>query len=225
MIDALKVGKFTMERRRSRDDLRDEVEKIVIQAPCQVGWDEMAGDDMIRFCGQCKKNVHNLSTLPDDRLAEVLAERKIKETCVIMSKDKNGRVRFDNCPVALRKVRDHYRKVAVSLLLIAAWSLALSADAQGLVGAPPVVCNGGGGGAEMGQMADFGYDTARDISRGITLCSLILVALWPVKKETRENLRKLALTVVARTCVPIFIHLAGTFAINNYGGSMGAGGL
>ena len=219
MIDALKVGKFTMERRRSRDDLRDEVEKIVIQAPCQVGWDEMAGDDMIRFCGQCKKNVHNLSTLPDDRLAEVLAERKIKETCVIMSKDRNGRVRFDNCPVALRKVRDHYRKVAVSLLLIAAWSLALSADAQGLVGAP--VDRPFGYSTEIQEYADFGYDTARDISRGITLCSLILVALWPVKKETRENLRKLALTVIARTCVPVFIHLVGTFAINNYGGTGG----
>ncbi len=209
-----------MQRRgRSREDLRDEVERIVIQAPCQVGWDEMAGDDMIRFCGQCKKNVHNLSTLPDDRLAEVLAERKIKETCVIMSKDKDGRVKFDNCPVALRKVRDHYKKVAVSLLLIAAWSLALSADAQGLVGAP--VDPRYGSGAEVGQLADFGYDTARDISRGITICSFILVALWPVKKETRENLRKLALTVIARTCVPIFIHLAGTFAINNYGGSGG----
>lgn len=217
MIEPLKVGIFTMERRgRSREDLRDEVEHIVIQAPCQVGWDEMAGDDMIRFCGQCKKNVHNLSTLPDDRLAEVLAERKIKETCVIMSKDKDGRVKFDNCPVALRKVRDHYKKVAVSLLLIAAWSLALSADAQGLVGAPvdPRYYYSN----EFQEFRDFGYDTARDISRGITLCSLILVALWPVKKETRENLRKLALTVVARTCVPVFIHLAGTFAINNYGG-------
>lgn len=209
-----------MERRgRSREDLRDEVEHIVIQAPCQVGWDEMTGDDMIRFCGQCRKNVHNLSTLPDDRLAEVLAERKIKETCVIMSKDKNGRVRFDNCPVALRKVRDHYRKVAVSLLLIAAWSLALSADAQGLVGAP--VDQPFGYSSEVQEFVDFGYDTARDISRGITICSFILVALWPVKKETRENLRKLALTVVARTCVPIFIHLAGTFAITNYGGSGG----
>lgn len=209
-----------MQRRgRSREDLRDEVERIVIQAPCQVGWDEMTGDDMIRFCGQCKKNVHNLSTLPDDRLAEVLAERKIKEACVIMSKDKDGRVKFDNCPVALRKVRDHYKKVAVSLLLIAAWSLALSADAQGLVGAP--VDPRFGSEAEVGQLADFGYDTARDISRGITICSFILVALWPVKKETRENLRKLALTVIARTCVPVFIHLAGTFAINNYGGSGG----
>lgn len=202
-----------------RDLLREEVKRIVIDAPCKVGWDEMDGDEKVRFCGQCKKNVHNLSTIPTRELEEVLKRRKIEPTCVIMSRREDGSVKFDNCPVVLRKARNHICKVAVNLLLIAAWPLALSADAQGLVGAPVDPRNGSG--AEVGQLADFGYDTARDISRAITAVSFLLVVLWPITKEKRNNLSKLSLTILARLCVPFFVHLAGTFAINNYGGQLG----
>ncbi len=176
----------------------------------------MEGDRGKRFCGECKMNVYNLSELSESDLEEVLDRRERERTCVYMRRGDDGRIIFENCPVMLRSARDRIFKTALNLALIAAWSIALSADAQHLVGAP--VDPRYGSGAEVGQLADFGYDTARDISRGITFLSFVLVALWPVKKETRNNARKMLLTVIARLAVPFFVHLAGTFAINNYGG-------
>src|SRR3954452_5823731 len=37
------------------------LESIRIASPCKANWDDMVGDERARFCGQCAKNVYNLS--------------------------------------------------------------------------------------------------------------------------------------------------------------------
>src|SRR5262245_30602687 len=37
--------------------------RLRIASPCSADWDEMTGDDRVRFCGRCRKNVYNLSEM------------------------------------------------------------------------------------------------------------------------------------------------------------------
>ncbi len=76
---------------------------------------------------------------------------------------------------------------------------------------------------EVGQLADYGYDTARDLVR--LLCSLSLMLAIPVgilllrtrkgKSHAKYAIAKVIALVIA---VPVSIHLIGTFLINNFGG-------
>src|SRR4051812_47184360 len=37
------------------------LDRITIASPCTASWDDMAGDDRVRFCASCQKDVYNLS--------------------------------------------------------------------------------------------------------------------------------------------------------------------
>jgi len=93
----------------------------------------------------------------------------------------------------------------------------LPSRGPGLVGAP--VDPRYGQSNEVGQLADFGYDTARDISRFVTLLagliSTVIAGLYLRKNSTQQRLIKAGSLVVI---APLVVHLLGTFMINNYGG-------
>jgi hypothetical protein len=70
-------------------------------------------------------------------------------------------------------------------------------------------------------MADYGYDTARDISRLLTAISLlisIIVATFFLKGRKSITGSAVAKAVVLVLAVPTIVHLMGTFMINNFGG-------
>lgn len=41
----------------------DVLNRLRINNPCTARWDDMQGNDEVRFCGHCAKNVHNLSAM------------------------------------------------------------------------------------------------------------------------------------------------------------------
>ena len=43
-----------------------------VSSPCPASWDRMTGDNMIRFCGQCKLNVYNLAEMSREEVAAVV---------------------------------------------------------------------------------------------------------------------------------------------------------
>jgi hypothetical protein len=95
------------------------------------------------------------------------------------------------------------------------------AHAQGLVGAP--VDPRYGQSNEVGQMADFGYDTARDISRVVTALSTIPSSMAGMKiafgqRDGGEAAMNVAKGLGVGFGGPTAVHLIGTFAINNFGG-------
>ena len=57
------------------------VDNIRVAAPCSASWDAMTGDDRVRACGDCQKNVYNLSDLTRDE-AEALIREKEGRLCV-----------------------------------------------------------------------------------------------------------------------------------------------
>ncbi len=96
-----------------------------------------------------------------------------------------------------------------------------AAHAQGLVGAP--VDPRYGQSNEVGQMADYGYDTARDISRVVTALSTVPSSMAGMKiafgsRDGGESAMNVAKGLGIGFGGPTAVHLMGTFAINNFGG-------
>ena len=111
--------------------------------------------------------------------------------------------------------------LAPQLVLMALGVYDHAAHAQGLVGAP--VDPRFGQSNEVGQLADYGYDTARDISRVVTALSTIPSSLAGMKiafgqRDGGEAAMNVAKGLGVGFGGPTAVHLIGTFAINNFGG-------
>jgi hypothetical protein len=111
--------------------------------------------------------------------------------------------------------------MAPQLVLIALGVYDQVAHAQGLVGAP--VDPRYGQSNEVGQMADFGYDTARDVSRVVTAMSTVPSSMAGMKiafgqRDGGESAMNVAKGLGIGFGGPTAVHLIGTFAINNFGG-------
>jgi hypothetical protein len=111
--------------------------------------------------------------------------------------------------------------LAPQLLLVAFGVYDQCVHAQGLVGAP--VDPRFGQSNEVGMMADFGYDSARDISRVVTAVSTIPSSMAGMKiafgqRDGGESAMNVAKGLGIGFGGPTAVHLIGTFAINNFGG-------
>lgn len=111
--------------------------------------------------------------------------------------------------------------LAPQLVLIAIGVCDQAAHAQGLVGAP--VDPRYGQSNEVGQLADYGYDTARDLSRVVTALSTVPSSLAGMKiafgqRDGGESAMNVAKGLGVGFGGPTAVHLLGTFAINNFGG-------
>lgn len=96
------------------------LELIQIATPCEASWDDMKGDNRVRFCGQCKLHVYNISDMPRDEAEQLVSEREGR-LCVRMFRRHDGTVLTSDCPVGLRAVRQRLVRSAAALagLLIA----------------------------------------------------------------------------------------------------------
>lgn len=99
------------------------LENVAIAAPCKASWDAMVGDDRVRFCGQCEKNVYNLSVMPRDEAEALLAAREGK-MCVRLFRRADGTVMTSDCPVGVKRRR---RRRAVAGVLAAGGMMAATA--------------------------------------------------------------------------------------------------
>jgi predicted nuclease with TOPRIM domain len=52
-----------------------QLENLRIASPCKADWSQMVGDDRVRFCGQCNKNVYDLSGMRRDEATAMIRER------------------------------------------------------------------------------------------------------------------------------------------------------
>lgn len=106
---------------------------IEIPKPCEVPWDSMKGNDRIRFCDQCSKNVYNISDMSESQAMKLLIDSEGK-VCISMLKRADGTIVSDNCPPILRPVRNSYRKLAAvisaAIALACSHASAFAADAK-----------------------------------------------------------------------------------------------
>jgi multidrug efflux pump subunit AcrA (membrane-fusion protein) len=142
--EQLREARDLSERRRSLDEARQRLEAeraellerlaslegafaledLRIASPCKADWDAMAGDDRVRFCDQCRKNVYNLGGMSRAE-AEALVRGAEGSLCVRMYRRADGTVLTSDCPDGVaRKRRRRLALVAGSGALATASALA-----------------------------------------------------------------------------------------------------
>jgi hypothetical protein len=87
---------------------------VRIAAPCPADWDQMIGDERVRFCGQCSLNVFNLSSMTRSD-AESLIARNEGRLCVRFYRRSDGSIITKDCPVGLRAIRRRVSYVAKAI--------------------------------------------------------------------------------------------------------------
>jgi hypothetical protein len=92
---------------------------------------------------------------------------------------------------------------------------------HGLIGAP--VAPRYGQSNEVGMLCDYGYDTARDVSRVITFATAAICLLWTIlflrdRKKKQIGTWAVCKFIALMFVVPTVVHILGTFFINNFGG-------
>ncbi|MDB4968068.1 MAG: hypothetical protein JWN44_3757 [Myxococcales bacterium] len=100
------------------------LDKLRIATPCKADWDDMKGDDRVRFCGRCEKNVYNLSEMTRAD-AEALVREKEGRMCVRLYQRTDGTVLTNDCPVGVRRARLRQRVWASVSGVAASVALAL----------------------------------------------------------------------------------------------------
>ncbi len=108
---------------KTRDNLLD---NVYLASPCSIPWDSMSGTERERSCTGCSRTVYNISDMTR-REAEALLLAKGTSECLKFYRRADGTIMTDDCPRALRKVRDQC-KVAVQIAVgLVAFVLALPA--------------------------------------------------------------------------------------------------
>lgn len=77
------------------------LDDIKIASPCTASWDAMKGSDTVRFCGECKLNVYNISNMKAADAAALVGNAEGR-LCVRLYQRKDGTVMTRDCPVGFR---------------------------------------------------------------------------------------------------------------------------
>jgi hypothetical protein len=86
------------------------LDNIRVAAPCTARWDAMIGDDVVRHCVECKKNVYNLSGMTRDD-AEAMLRARNGELCVRYYQRADGTILTSDCDVGAAR-RTRTRRIA-----------------------------------------------------------------------------------------------------------------
>lgn len=109
---AAEVAAKTKELDASRSLLDEAVAKtklpvlpnLKVATPCSADWAKMSGDERVRACGDCNKNVYNLSSLTRDE-AEALILEKEGKLCVRYYQRKDGTILLKDCSLGIVQKR------------------------------------------------------------------------------------------------------------------------
>ena len=88
--------------------------QIDVAAPCPAPWDEMQGDERVRFCSHCRLNVYNLSEMPRAE-AEDLIRRREGRLCVRFYRRHDGTILTRDCPVGIRALRQRLVRAVAAI--------------------------------------------------------------------------------------------------------------
>ena len=80
------------------------LENLRVASPCRADWAKMSGDDRMRHCGDCKKDVFNLSDMTREEAEALLVERT-GSLCVRYFQRHDGTVLLADCEVGQKRAR------------------------------------------------------------------------------------------------------------------------
>ena len=94
------------------------LDNIRVASPCSADWSKMTGDERTRHCGDCRKNVYNISELTRDE-AEALIVAMEGRLCVRYFQRHDGTILLKDCTVGVRRKRRRRVIVAGAAALLA----------------------------------------------------------------------------------------------------------
>ena len=80
----------------------DMLEHIQIATPCDAKWENMLGDERVRFCGACAKHVYNISRMQREEALGLIQQTE-GNICIRLYRRHDGTVQVEDCPVGLAK--------------------------------------------------------------------------------------------------------------------------
>jgi len=93
----------------------DPLSSVRIAAPCRTNWEQMSGNEQVRFCGQCSLNVYNLSNM-SKRDAEALIMGAEGKLCVRYYRRADGTILTANCPMGLQILKRCMSKITRAVI-------------------------------------------------------------------------------------------------------------
>lgn len=109
----------------------DLLEQVFIETACTSDWNKMSGNDTVRFCHECKLNVYNIADMTDREAEAVLRKRLYgSRVCAALYRRPDGKLATDNCPRALRKIRNVHRWVMAKVVASIALCMSFLGPAQ-----------------------------------------------------------------------------------------------
>ena len=99
--------------------------RLKVASPCDANWDAMTGDEAIRFCGLCKKNVYQISNMTNEQVEELLAEAGEKK-CGRFYQRKDGTLVTADCSVGLKRKRRKQAALGLGAGILSAIGVAAS---------------------------------------------------------------------------------------------------
>lgn len=112
----------------------DILDRIRIASPCPARWEDMAGDERRRFCGQCRLDVYNLSAMTRAE-ATALVSGAEGRLCAGFFRRADGTVLTRDCPVGLRAARAAaaagLRRIGAAAALVVGAVLSLGTGGSG----------------------------------------------------------------------------------------------
>ena len=102
------------------------LEDVRVASPCRADWNLMDGDERVRFCQSCTKNVYNLSAMSKTEAEQLIAEKEGK-LCVRYFQRADGTILTDNCPIGLKIVRRPFKFLLMGFATLLASGAAIVA--------------------------------------------------------------------------------------------------
>ena len=93
-----------------------------VASPCSADWEQMVGDDRVRYCSQCRLNVYNFAAMTESEARQLIATHEGR-LCGRIYRRADGTMLTQDCPVGFRAVVRRVSRVA-GAALTAAMSLA-----------------------------------------------------------------------------------------------------
>jgi hypothetical protein len=93
------------------------LDNIRVATPCSMDWASMTGDERVRACAACDKNVYNLSGLTREE-AEALIVEKEGQLCVRYFQRHDGTILLKDCSIGIAQKKKRRVIAAGAMLLL-----------------------------------------------------------------------------------------------------------
>jgi hypothetical protein len=89
----------------------NDLDQLRIASPCPANWEQMSGDERVRFCDLCNLHVYNIARLTRKEAESLIAGTEGR-VCARIYRRPDGTVITKDCPVGLRAVRRRLARIA-----------------------------------------------------------------------------------------------------------------